>query len=544
MMMPARPLLAWLALGLLLAAPPGRSADTASDTVDELNFYNTDLHLVLKTLAERTGNSFVEDIPVEGKTTIHISKKTPVAEVLDQMLRGLNLSWRLERGVYHVGLKLPPKGAPVGKGLVAKEYGLENIPAVEALEAVRPLLSDYGKLTADLGLNAITVTDVSEVQETVKTLLASLDVEGRRPAQINVQIKLLQIDWSKDHTTSASFRWDKYDAFEVVGSQYNETLNNDGGGDGRGWGQNWEGGGWSDWKQKDEYYAYYPKGLTFKAGQWGIDQVVTRFFAALGTDRVNVLSEPDVTVTDGQDARIMLGERLPQKTSGGFTFESVGIELKVKPKAAGEGQIELELTPRITGRDPTAVGNGVAVARLNLREVNTKASVVSGGTVRIGGLINTQETRSVSKVPVLGDIPLLGMFFRRSVAHEERSELVILVSPRLLERIPPRCATTAGISALTASLIAGTPDALLDWSEDVPFDNVGVVRYHVYRDVRPVLSTAGLAPLSREVRGDVTSWTDYTPKRRGLTYYYAVTAVDGAGNEQAGRVRRDGLARR
>jgi hypothetical protein len=73
---------------------------------------------------------------------------------------------------------------------------------------------------------------------------------------------------------------------------------------------------------------------------------------------------------------------------------------------------------------------------------------------------------------------------------------------------------------------------MLDWSEDVPFDNVGVVRYHVYRDIRPIVGTLGLVPLSREVRGDATSWVDYAPKRRGVTYYYAVTGLDGAGNEQ------------
>jgi len=74
---------------------------------------------------------------------------------------------------------------------------------------------------------------------------------------------------------------------------------------------------------------------------------------------------------------------------------------------------------------------------------------------------------------------------------------------------------------------------MLDWAEDVPFDNVGVVRYHVYRDVNLIIDTAGLIPISREVRGDVTSWVDLTLKRRGVAYHYAVGAVDGADNEQA-----------
>ena len=169
---------------------------------------------------------------------------------------------------------------------------------------------------------------------------------------------------------------------------------------------------------------------------------------------------------------------------------------------------------------------------MNTREVDTKVDVISGATVRISGLLGTSNRKTEFKIPVLGDLPLLGYLFKVSTTTADRKELVILVSPHLVEHIPPRCATTAGISALAANLVVGTTDVLLDWSEDVPFDNIGVVRYHAYRDIRPIMGTANLIPLSREVRGDLTSWVDFTPKRRGVTYYYAVTAVDGAGNEQ------------
>ena len=170
---------------------------------------------------------------------------------------------------------------------------------------------------------------------------------------------------------------------------------------------------------------------------------------------------------------------------------------------------------------------------LNNRELQTNVEVISGSTIRVGGLIDSTRRTYEQKVPVLGDLPLLGYLFKWHYYSDAGDEIVILVSPHIVEHIPPRCAATAGISALAASLIVGTTDVLLDWSEDVPFDNVGVVRYHVYRDVQPIMSTANLVPLTREVRGDVTSWVDLTPKRRGVTYYYAVTALDGAGNEES-----------
>jgi len=518
---------------LVLASRPAVSAQPI-DYVDELNFYNTDLHLVLKALSEKTGNSFVEDIPVEGKVTVHISKRAPIADVLDQLLRGLNLSWRLESAVYHIGLKPPPKGLPPGKGLVSRTYSLENIPAEEAAEAIRPVLSEYGKIISDYGLNAITVTDIPEIHDGVRPMLTNLDVENRRTPQINIQIKILQIDRTGTNETSSSLSWNKYNSTEGLASTFNDTRNNQ-----PGWGQQFDGAwqsqgagdSWENFQQYDEYYAYYPKGLTFKAGQWGMDQVLMRFFAVIGTDKLSLLSEPDVTVLDGQEARITLGEKLPLKTSGGgFQYQDTGIIMKATPKAGPDGMISLTLNPVVTERSSEIFKD---VNFLNTREVSTQVEVVSGGTVRIGGLLITQTIKNETKIPVLGDLPLLGMLFKKSSLQETRKELVILVSPRLVEKIPPRCATTAGISALKASLIAGTTDTQLDWSEDVPFDNIGVIRYSVYRNLKPIVSTGGLVPLSREVRGDLTSWNDRSFKRRGVTYYYAVTAVDGAGNEQA-----------
>jgi type IV pilus assembly protein PilQ len=507
--------------GAVLAAAP-------VDYVDELNFYNTDLHLVLKSLGERTGYPFIEDVPVEGKVTIHISKRTPIAEVLDQMLRGLNLSWRLEKGVYHVGLKLPPKGVPLGKGLVARTYALDFTSADEAAEAVRPSLSEFGKVTSDAGMNTITVTDIPEVQDSVKSILGGLDVEGRRAFQVSIQIKVLQIDHTNDAETKASMEWAKFDAYEGLASTYAEPLNSD-----RGFGREWSMTNQYGANQLvDEWYAYYPRGMTFKVGYFGIDQFIARFYALDSTMKMTMLSEPDVTVQDNTEASIVIGRKLPQKTSGGgFQYYDTGVTLKVTPKVGADGIIELILNPKIT--EQSGELNSNQVDYLETREINTRVEVASGGTVRISGLSESLKQGAQYKIPVLGDIPLIGKLFKRETSEEQGKELVILVSPHIVEKVPPRCATTGGVSALTASLLAGTADILLDWSEDVPYDNVGVVRYNVYRDVRPIVNTAGLTPLSREVRGDATSWVDRSPKRRGVAYYYAVTAVDGAGNEQA-----------
>lgn len=506
---------ALLALALVCGRSFAADAKT-TDFVDELNFYNTDLHLVLRSLADKTGYPIVEDVPVTGKVTVHISKRTAISDVLDQILRGLSLSWKLELGVIHVQRKARGPGGP-GGGLETRVFSLEAIPAEEAAESVRPLLSEFGKLATDRWLNALTVTDLPEILDSVKALLDSQDVEGKRPAQINIQTKVLQIDRTNTDATWANLGWWKRNAFEALSSSFmpsgQRTLNTT-----VGWGG-------------DERWASLPDTFTFKVGTWGVDDFVARFVAQSTRDKINVLSEPDVTVINDTEARILVGVKLPQSVSGGgFRFYDTGVILKVKPKMSGDAKIFMELTPTVT-EPTTTVSNGLNW--LTSREINTQVEMVSGETIRLGGLIATTSRTFEQKIPVLGDLPLLGTLFKRHYESSVRQEVVILISPHIAEKIPPRCGATAGISALQASLVVGTTDVLLDWSEDVPYDNVGVVRYHVYRDVRPIQSTTGLIPLSRDVRGDLTSWVDLSPKRRGVAYFYAVTAIDGAGNEQA-----------
>jgi len=216
---------------------------------------------VLRALADKTGYPIVEDVPVTGKVTVHISKRTAISDVLDQILRGLSLSWKLELGVIHVQRKIRAGGGP-GGGLETRVFSLEAIAAEEAAEIVRPLLSEFGKLATDKWLNAVTVTDLPEILDSVKALLDSADVEGKRPAQINIQTKVLQIERDATDQTYAHVSWWKRNAFEALSSQFMpddlRTVNTS-----PGWGS-------------DERYASAPDTFTFKVGTWGVDDFLAQ----------------------------------------------------------------------------------------------------------------------------------------------------------------------------------------------------------------------------------------------------------------------------
>jgi type II secretory pathway component GspD/PulD (secretin) len=499
---------------LALLAPTASLAQ--GPEVADFNFYNTDLHLVLKALSEVTGASFVEDVPVSGKVTVHIAKRTGLDEVLETILKPLGLAWKTAGNVYHIGLKEGEKAAPGRPGYIQKTYSLKYVSAGEVARRLRKFLRAKGIVSVDPAMNRVTVTVPPALVGETENVVKAADVEVTRK-QISIRIKLLEIAKDGTFSSSASMSWFKYNASLGVASEQTSSYP---------LGVN-SGGGY----QGDENGAFYNNAMTFRFGLWGIDQYTARLRLAETGNLVDTVSEPDVIVMDGQEATIKVGERVPftpsYDTNQLDRYEEVGNSITVKPQVGQNGFITIELKATLTRR-PYQYGRD-----LDSRYVDTTLTLLNGETGRVAGLMTQTETTTDRKIPLLGDIPLLGYLFKNHDRTHSRKEMVILVSPSVVEDVPPHCRNTPGISALVAWLMPGTTNVVLDWSEDVPSDNVGIFQYRIYRDLKPILSVARLKPVADSVSRAATTWADESPKRRGVTYYYAVTAVDGAGNEQA-----------
>lgn len=176
--------------------------------------------------------------------------------------------------------------------------------------------------------------------------------------------------------------------------------------------------------------------------------VSPQFFAALRALRqegvTKILSEPKITTQSGRSAVIRSGgqQAVLSATGGGLgsvsvTLEEVGTTLEVLPLVFGDGKIYLEIAPRIRARND---GQGIQTAAgfsPGFTEQSTRSTVVleSGQTFAIGGLLETSVQATNTKVPFVGDLPFIGPAFSR-VSHEEReSELVVLVTPRLVDAL-------------------------------------------------------------------------------------------------------------
>lgn len=152
----------------------------------------------------------------------------------------------------------------------------------------------------------------------------------------------------------------------------------------------------------------------------------------------HLLASPRIAALDGQTARILIGDKLAvestQISSGTtvttVTYVEVGIKLEITPTVNTDGTITAIIKPEVSNKtDTTTSGN----PNIRTRQAETTLRVKNGETIVLGGLIQRQKTSDTIKFPLLGDLPLVGMFFRSTNREVHESELIILITPKLID---------------------------------------------------------------------------------------------------------------
>ncbi len=169
------------------------------------------------------------------------------------------------------------------------------------------------------------------------------------------------------------------------------------------------------------------------------------FFRALKSQgRLNVLQRPQIVAVDNQAAEIRVGQRVPFITNSRITdngdtintvqYQDVSIGLSVTPRINPDGFVKLDVDQKIESLSTSSVEitKGVNAVIVNSRQATTTVTVQNGHTILIGGLITTEVEDRESKVPVLGDVPLVGNLFKSVTKKKKRTELLIVLTPRVL----------------------------------------------------------------------------------------------------------------
>ena len=195
--------------------------------------------------------------------------------------------------------------------------------------------------------------------------------------------------------------------------------------------------------------AISPSVTLFGAGQIGSFYIEAMVQALRQNNLLRVLAEPNLVAISGQEAEFLAGGSFPIPVPGGgsqggstavtIEFREYGVKLKFVPIVTGDGRIRLKVSPEVSDLDfTTAVRfDGFTIPGLTERKLTTTVEMVEGQTFALAGLLNNNVTASKEVTPLLGDLPVVGTLFRSVRYQRKETELVVLVTPRIVEAMNP-----------------------------------------------------------------------------------------------------------
>jgi pilus assembly protein CpaC len=159
----------------------------------------------------------------------------------------------------------------------------------------------------------------------------------------------------------------------------------------------------------------------------------------LQSGHASILSEPDLLAMPGQTANFLVGGQIPYIYSTGLgqdsiVFKDYGVKLEITPTILGDGAIETKLTPEISDLDPTngITLNGFIVPALKTSRISTDLVTHPGESIIMGGLLRRIDQKTISKIPGLGDLPILGKAFRSTQSSTESEDVVFVMTPEII----------------------------------------------------------------------------------------------------------------
>ena len=406
-----------------------------------LNFQDVEVRAVLQVIADFTNLNIIASDSVTGNLTLRL-KDVPWDQALDIVLQAQDLDKRKTGNVIFVA----PRKEMADRQLLDVEAKMQ-IADMEPLRSeifrlnhrrvnsmsFESMLSKRGTINVDEISNTVTVTDIPARLEEIRKRIQKLDVFER---QVMIEARIVEATDQFSRNLGARFGIQNSTNLGSHGLGISGNLTDSSalaGGSSAGGGSN----------LNVNLPAAAATGLLGGPAALGLsllkinnNRLINLELSALETDQKGrVIASPRVVTAHGVEAIIEQGDRVPyqQATSSGATsirFMDATLRLKVKPLITYNGQIDMELN--VNQDKIGAAINQFLPPPINTKQVTTKVLIENGGTVVIGGIFDRTENEVVNKVPMLGDIPVLGHVFRNTTKVDNKRELLIFVTPRIL----------------------------------------------------------------------------------------------------------------
>ncbi|OFE44191.1 hypothetical protein BJN41_02870 [Acinetobacter towneri] len=449
-----------------------RAAQSYTGKKISLDFQDIEVRRVLQLLADFTGVNMVAADTVQGNITLRL-KDVPWDQALDIILKSKNLDKRRNGNVIWIApvselikaeeeeakaiaqsVKLAPlqteyiqlnyaKAADIEK-LITDGKNTSNSRSGSNTndplgDSVGSLLSPRGTVSVDPRTNTLIINDTSAKIDQIRQMIDLLDVSVK---QVMIEARIVRA--TTDFTKEMGVKWG-------ILSQ-GITNNNNllvGGSDTTLW--NLREPEFDDERGGYTYEIERPQNLNVDLGvtsagasriAFGLislsDFMLDLELSALQADGYGeVISTPKILTADKQNAKVASGTQIPYQSSEGGGVNAVSttefidatLSLDVTPSITPDGKVQMQLN--ITSDSPGAA-TPTGQLTINKNAVNTNVLVDNGETVVLGGIFEQQTANSQTKVPFLGDIPYIGRLFRKDVKSENKRELLIFVTPRIV----------------------------------------------------------------------------------------------------------------
>ncbi len=428
-----------------------------------LNFQDIDVRSVLQLLADTSGQNIVVSDSVTGNLTLRL-QNVPWDQALDIVLRTKGLDKRRQDNVIIIGptaelasrekAELAARKEVQDLSPTRTEFMQVNYAKVADLaKLIRPtgggtgsansMLSPRGTLSIDERTNTLLVQDTADKLTDIRRLVQTLDVPVK---QVLIEARIVIV--------SDTFERDLGARFGVTSAQKNGSnglLSVTGNGIGAdGMTQSGIANLGSTGKVTpvtapildNRYQVNLPSahtngsiGLSLLGGSYIVDLELT---AAQNEGKSETLSSPRIITANQKQATIMQGVEIPyqESASSGATttqFKNAVLSLKVTPLITPDNRVilDLDVSDDSVGQQVTSATGGT-VPSIDTREIITQVLVNDGQTVVLGGILDTTKSKSANKVPFLGDIPVLGNLFKSTTNINNKTELLIFITPKIL----------------------------------------------------------------------------------------------------------------
>ena len=430
-----------------------------------IDFQNVSVRAALHMLADASGQNIIASDSVAGNITLRL-RELPWDQALDVVLQAKGLDLRRTGNVLWIApreeilarekleleqraqiAELEPLQSAVFQLNYQKAESFRTVFGLDAGEGRSRLLSRRGSVLIEPRTNQLFVSDVPARLEQIRLLIARTDVATR---QVLIEARIVEANDS--FSRNLGVRLGFADLRLAQGGQPGFAI---GGGRRATVGGTYEGVGEATGQAVAGAGAYVPNTQFVNLPAASINGLAPASFAlslfsaaanrflnlelsALEADgKGKIISSPRVVTADKVLALIEQGIELPYQvaTSSGatsITFRKANLRLEVTPQITPDGNVVLEVD---VNKDSVGQETRSGFA-IDTKHVKTQVMVEDGGTVVLGGIYQQSERGTQSKVPLLGDIPLLGFFFRSTGRSQEKTELMVFITPKIVAERP------------------------------------------------------------------------------------------------------------